>query len=321
VAREFSLDIPTSGLDDLFSTQEQREADSLEKVKIVPFDLIDDFPGHPFKVRIDDEMKKMIESVKEQGVLVPALLRPKPDGRYELVSGHRRKFAGQAVDLPGLPAVIREMDDETATIIMVDSNLQREKVLASEKAFAYRMKMEAVRRQAGRPPKENVCQVGTNLIGQRTDVVLAEKAEDSARQIQRYIRLTELIPPILSMVDDERIKFNPAVEISHMSSEKQQLLYEVMDADLCTPSHAQAIKMKQLEQEGNLSGETIIAIMAEEKGNQVEQFKIPKESITRFFAPSTKKEEIQATIVKALELYTRQRDLDVHRDGFSERER
>ena len=320
MAREFSLDIPTNGYDDLFFTQEQREADALEKVRIVPFDLIDDFPGHPFKVRIDDEMQKMIESIKVHGILVPVLLRPKSDGRYELVSGHRRKFAGQAVDLPGAPAVVREMDDDTATIIMVDSNLQREKVLTSEKAYAYKMKMEAMKRQGKRTDLTS-CQLGTKLEGERTDVVLAEKTEDSARQIQRYIRLTELIPPILSMVDDEQIKFNPAVEISHLPSDKQEFLYEVMDADECTPSHAQAIKMKQLDQEGKLSGETIMAIMAEEKGNQVELFKMPKETITRFFAPNTKKEEIQATIVKALELYTRQRDQEVQRDDNSERER
>ena len=320
MAIEFSLDMPTKGLDDLLSSREQRENDALEKVRIVPFDLIDDFPGHPFKVRIDDEMQKMIESVKEHGILVPLLLRPKPDGRYELVSGHRRKFAGQAVDLPGVSAVVRDMDDDTATIIMVDSNLQREKVLASEKAFAYKMKMEAMKRQGKRTDLTS-CQVGTKLEGERTDVALAEKTEDSARQIQRYIRLTELIPPILSMVDDEQIKFNPAVEISHLPAEKQEFLYEVMDADECTPSHAQAIKMKQLDQEGNLSNDAIMTIMAEEKGNQIEQFKIPRDSITRFFAPNTKKEEIQATIVKALELYTKQQSREQDREGFVERER
>jgi len=312
--------MPTKGIDDYFTTQEQREADALEKVRVIPFELIDDFPSHPFKVRIDDEMKKMIESVKEQGILVPALLRPKADGRYELVSGHRRKLAGLAIDLPGLPAVVREMSDDAATIIMVDSNLQREKVLASEKAFAYKMKMEAMKRQGQRTDLTSG-QLDPKLPSQRTDEIIAENADDSASQIKRFIRLTALIPPILDMVDDERIKFNPAVELSYLPEEKQKILFEVMGAEQSTPSHAQAIKMKQLEQKGELSGETIMSIMAEEKGNQIEQFKLPKRSIDRFFAPNTKKEEIQATIVKALEFYTKQRYLEASRDLGDERER
>jgi len=312
--------MPTKGLDDLLSSREQRENDALEKVRIVPFDLIDDFPGHPFKVRIDDEMQKMIESVKEHGILVPLLLRPKPDGRYELVSGHRRKFAGQAVDLPGVSAVVRDMDDDTATIIMVDSNLQREKVLASEKAFAYKMKMEAMKRQGKRTDLTS-CQVGTKLNGERTDEAIAEKVDDSARQIQRFINLTKLIPPILDMVDEERIKFSPAVEISHLPAEKQEILYDFMTTEQRTPSYAQALMMKQLKNEEKLSDETILSIMAEEKGNQIEQFKLPKTSIDRFFRPGAKKEEIQATIIKALELYVRQRAIDLGRDVGDERER
>ena len=320
MAKGFAIDMPTKGYVDLFTTQEQREYDALEKVEIIPFDLIDDFPDHPFKVRNDSDMEKMIESVKEQGILVPVLLRPKPDGRYEIVAGHRRKFAGEIAGLPGLPAVVREMSDDAAIIIMVDSNLQREKVLVSEKAFAYKMKMDAMKRQGKRSDLTSG-QVGPKLIGYRTDEAIAENADDSARQIKRFIRITELIPPILDMVDDERIKFNPAVEISFLPIDKQKILYEVMDADDCTPSYAQAIKMKQLEQEGGLSGEAIVSIMAEEKGNQVEQFKIPKKSIEHFFPSGTKKEDIQDTIVKALDLYTQQRGREISRDRSDERER
>jgi ParB family chromosome partitioning protein len=293
------IEMPSKGLDDLFTTQAEREDTGQEKVRIVPFELIDDYPDHPFRVRMDEEMKAMIESVKEHGVLVPALLRPKPGGRYEMVAGHRRKFAGEVASLPGLPSVVREMGDDAATIVMVDSNLQREKILPSEKAHAYKMKMDALKKQGARTDLTSD-QVGPKL---RSNETIAIENADSISQVKRFIRLTELIPQILEMVDDEQIKFNPAVELSYLTKENQETLYEIMEAEQCKPSHAQAIRMKDIEQAGGLAKDSIISIMHEEKGNQAEQIKIPKKSIEHFFAAGTKAKEIQATIVKALELY------------------
>ena len=320
MTREFNIEMPTKGLDDLFSTQAEREDEVFEKVQRVPRNLIDGFPDHPFKVRMDDEMIKLIESVKKYGVLIPCLIRPKPDGRYEMVSGHRRDFAVGEAGITEIPAIVRQMSDEEATIIMVDSNLQREKILPSEKAFAYKMKMDAMKKKAGRPSNKNLRQLGANSFGQRTDEMIAEKSEDSARQILRYIRLTNLIPEVLEMVDNERIKFNPAVELSFLSVENQRNLYEIMDADQCTPSHDQAIRMKQAEAGGYLNKEHIFAIMQEIKGNQIEQFKIPKKSIERFFPPGAKRETVEETIVKALEIYVRHYNRTDH-DRNDERER
>ena len=316
MVRGFEIDMPKKGLDDLFSTQEQRDDDNREKVQIIPFDLLDDMPSHPFKVKMDVEMRQLIESVKQFGILVPGLVKPKSDGRYLKVAGHRRAIAGIEAGVAGLPAIVRDMSDEEAIIIMVDSNLQRERILPSEKAFAYKMKMEAMNRQ-GQRTDLTYSQVGNKLKGITSSEIFAKEVGESKNQIFRYIRLTELIPKILEMVDDERIKFNPAVEISFLSVDRQKILYEVMDANQCTPSYAQAIKMKQLEQAGSLSNETIVLIMEEEKGNQIEQFKLPKKTIERFFPSGTRKEEMQETIIKALEIYTKQRD----RDRSDERER
>lgn len=296
-------------LDDLFSTDESRAEAQLEKViKLNPAE-ISDFPNHPFKVRQDDDMAEMVESIKKYGVLVPALVRPKEDGGYEMVAGHRRKFAASLAGVSEIPCIVRSLTDDEATIVMVDSNLQREKILPSEKAFAYKMKLEAIKRQGQR----NDLTSRPLDTKSRSDEQLAQNAPDSARQIQRYIRLTELIPPVLQMVDDGKIAFRPAVELSYLSKEQQQTLLETMECEDCTPSLAQAIKMKEFSKDGKLTDEVILSIMQEEKPNQREQFKIPKERISKYFAPGTPAQKIEDTIIKALELYRkreRQRDME-----------
>ncbi len=304
-------------VDSLFTTQTERDEAKRESVMDIPLSEISDFPNHPFKVRMDESMTEMAESVKQYGVLVPALVRPKAEGGYEMVAGHRRKKASELAGVETVPCIVRELTDEEAIIIMVDSNLQREQILPSEKAFAYQMKLDAMRRQAGRPSKENVRPLGANLIGTRSDEQLAEDSPDSARQIQRYIRLTHLVPELLDLVDNAVLKekdkqqmaLRPAVELSYLREEEQQSLFELIEAEDCTPSHAQAIKMRNFSQAGKLNDDVILSIMQEEKGNQVEQFKIPKERISRFFAPGTPAQKIEDTIVKALELYRkRQRE-------------
>lgn len=298
-------------LDDLFSTDESRAESQLEKVVTLNPAEISDFPNHPFQVRQDDDMAEMVESIKKYGVLVPALVRPKEEGGYEMVAGHRRKFAAALAGIAEIPCIVRNLTDDEATIVMVDSNLQREKILPSEKAFAYKMKLEAMKRQAGRPSKENLRPLDTNLIGTRSDEQLAKNSPDSARQIQRYIRLTELIPPVLQMVDDGKIAFRPAVELSYLSKEQQKSLYNTMEREDCTPSLAQAIKMKEFSKDGKLTDEVILSIMQEEKPNQKEQFKMPKERISKYFAPGTPAQKIEDTIIKALDLYRRrQRDME-----------
>lgn len=298
-------------LDDLFSTDESRAETQLEKVVTLNPAEISDFPNHPFKVKQDDDMAEMVESIKKYGVLVPALVRPKEDGGYEMVAGHRRKFAAVLAGIAEIPCIVRSLTDDEATIVMVDSNLQREKILPSEKAFAYKMKLDAMKRQAGRPSKENSRPLDTNLIGTRSDEQLAKDSPDSARQIQRYIRLTELIPSVLQMVDDGKIAFRPAVELSYLSKEQQQALFETMECEDCTPSLAQAIKMKEFSRDGKLTDEVILSIMQEEKPNQKEQFKMPKERINKYFAPGTPPQKIEDTIIKALDLYRkRQRDME-----------
>ena len=304
-------DLGMTPLDDLFSTENDRADSQLEKVVTLNPAEISDFPNHPFQVRQDDDMAEMVESIKKYGVLVPALVRPKEDGGYEMVAGHRRKFAAALAGIAEIPCIVRSLTDDEATIVMVDSNLQREKILPSEKAFAYKMKLDAMKRQAGRPSKENSRPLDTNLIGTRSDEQLAKDSPDSARQIQRYIRLTELIPSVLQMVDDGKIAFRPAVELSYLSKEQQQALFETMECEDCTPSLAQAIKMKEFSREGKLTDEVILSIMQEEKPNQKEQFKMPKERISKYFAPGTPAQKIEDTIIKALDLYRkRQRDME-----------
>lgn len=296
-------------LDDLFSTDESRAEAQLEKVVTLNPADISDFPNHPFKVRQDEAMAEMVDSVKQYGVLVPALVRPKADGGYEMVAGHRRKCAATLAGITEMPCIVRNLTDDEATIIMVDSNLQRETILPSEKAFAYKMKLEAMKRQGQRSDLTSR-PVDTKS---RSDEQLAKDSPDSARQIQRYIRLTELISSVLDMVDSGKIAFRPAVELSYLSKEQQQSLYDTMECEDCTPSLAQAIKMKEFSRDGKLTEEVILSIMQEEKPNQREQFKMPKERISKYFAPGTPAQKIEDTIIKALELYRRrerQRDME-----------
>lgn len=299
-------------LDDLFSTDESRAEAQLEKVVTLNPADISDFPNHPFKVKQDEAMAEMVDSVKLYGVLAPALVRPKADGGYEMVAGHRRKCAATLAGITEMPCIVRNLTDDEATIIMVDSNLQRETILPSEKAFAYKMKLEAMKRQGQRSDLTST-PLEPKLKGSRSNEELAASSPDSRSQIQRYIRLTELIPPVLDMVDSGKIAFRPAVELSYLSKEQQQSLYDTMECEDCTPSLAQAIKMKEFSRDGKLTVEVILSIMQEEKPNQREQFKMPKERISKYFAPGTPAQKIEDTIVKALELYRRrerQRDME-----------
>lgn len=306
-------DLGMTPLDDLFSTDESRAESQFEKVVTLNPAEISDFPNHPFKVKQDDAMAEMVESVRKYGVLVPALVRPKEEGGYEMVAGHRRKFAAALAELTEIPCIVRNLTDDEATIIMVDSNLQRETILPSEKAFAYKMKLDAMKRQGQRSDLTSA-PMEPKLKGSRSNEELAANSPDSRSQIQRFIRLTELIPPVLQMVDDGKIAFRPAVEPSYLSKEQQKSLYSTMECEDCTPSLAQAIKMKGFSKDGKLTDEVILSIMQEEKPNQKEQFKMPKERISKYFAPGTPAQKIEDTIIKALELYRkRQRDREAGR--------
>ncbi len=300
-----------TSLDSLFTTQEQRDEAKRDSVQDIPISQISDFPEHPFKVKQDEAMLEMAESVRQYGVLVPGLVRQLEDGSYQMVSGHRRKLASRLAGLDTLPCIVRDLTDDEAIIVMVDSNLQREKVLPSEKAFAYKMKLEAMRRQAGRPSKGNSAPVGQNFGGKTSRDLLAAESPDSHSQIQRYIRLTYLLPEILAMVDDSKIAFRPAVELSYLAEKEQRILYDAMGHADCTPSLAQAIKMKSFSREGKLSEAVIRSIMAEEKPNQKEQFRIPKERISKYFKPGTPARTMEDTIIKALDYYRkRQREME-----------
>lgn len=316
----FNLNLPS--LDDLFTTEAEREDAKLEKVVLLPPEDISEFPNHPFQVRMDEAMKEMAQSVRENGVLVPALVRPKEGGGYEMVSGHRRKRAAELAGLREIPCIIRNLTDDQAIVIMVDSNLQREQILPSEKAFAYKMKLDAMKRQGQRT--DLTCEPAAHkLKGAKSRDLLAEQVGESKDQIRRYIRLTNLIPEILELVDNSVLKdpemlqiaLRPAVELSYLRKEEQADLFFIMDEMDCTPSHAQAIKMRQMSEaktgEERLSKDAMAVIMEEEKGNQKEQFKIPKERISKYFAPGTPAQKIEDTIIKALELYRkRQRSLE-----------
>lgn len=305
MAKELKLNLPPA--DDLFTTQEERDDAKRERVIDLPLHEIHDFPNHPFKVRMDDDMLEMAESVKKYGVLVPGLVRPRDGGGYEMVAGHRRKMASGLAEHGTMPCLIRDLTDDEAVIIMVDSNLQREKILPSEKALAYKMKLEAIRRQAGRPSKNNSATVLQNYGGKTSRELLAEKSSDSHEQIRKYIRLTELIPQVLEMVDAGKIAMRPAVELSYLPPEQQQTLLDEMVAEERTPSHVQAMKMRKFSEEGRLGEDVIHSIMQEEKPNQVEQFKMPRDKINKFFPVGTPAQKIEDTIVKALELW-RQRE-------------
>ena len=298
-----------TSVDSMFTTQEERDNAQRSYVIDLPAAEISDFPNHPFKVRMDESMMELADSVKQHGILVPSLVRPMPDGSYQMVSGHRRKRAAELAELPTVPCIVRELTDDEAIIIMVDSNLQREQVLPSEKAFAYKMKLDALKRQGQRtdltsaPPGPK----------SRSNKELAEQSPDGVTQIKRYIRLTNLTPELLDMVDNSVLKekgqlqmaLRPAVELSYLSKDEQNALMEVMEGEDCTPSHAQAIKMREFSEKGKLNPDVILSIMQEEKPNQVEQFKIPRNRIDKFFPAGTPAQKIEDTIVKALEMYRR----------------
>jgi ParB family chromosome partitioning protein len=288
--------------DDLFTTQEERDDMLREKVLNIPLEEIDGFPDHPFQVRADDEMRELVENIREHGVLTPAIARQKDDGRYELVSGHRRRMASELAGLKTLPTIVREMDRDAAIVFMVNANMQREHVLPSEKGKAYRMKLEAMKRQAGRPT-ENSAPVVQNYGGKTSREIIAENSGDSHEQVRRYIRLTELIPEMLQMVDEGRMAFRPAVELSYLAEEEQRDLLDKMDLEQATPSLAQAIKLKQFAQEGRLNGDVALSIMREQKPNQVEKIKIPRDKLSRYFDSGTPVAQIEETIIKALEMY------------------
>ena len=311
-----------TSVDELFTTQEIREEAKLERVVNLSSAEISDFPNHPFKVRMDEEMLQMAESVKQHGVLVPVLVRPKENGGYEMVSGHRRKCAAELAEMSEIPCIVRNLTDDEAVIVMVDSNLQRETILPSEKAFAYKMKLEAMKRQGYRTDLTSA-PLGSKLIGTRSNLELAAESPDGKTQIQRYIRLTSLIPDLLDLVDNTVLKekdklqmaLRPAVELSYLKESEQEDLCRIITEADCTPSHAQAIKMRKMseakEPEERLDKDVFLSIMEEEKPNQVEQFKIPKERISKYFAPGTPAQKIEDTIVKALELYRkRQRSME-----------
>ena len=299
-----------TSVDDLFTTQEERDAAKREAVVDIPLSEISDFPNHPFKVRLDEAMMEMADSIRQYGVLVPGMVRPKESGGYEMVAGHRRKMASELAQKPTMPCLVRYLTDDEAIIIMVDSNLQREKILPSEKAFAYKMKLEAMRRQQGERTDLTSVPPGQKL-GKTSREMLADNSPDSNTQIQRYIRLTYLIPPLLDMVDDGKIAMRPAVELSYLPENEQTTLHEMMELEDCTPSHAQTIKMRQFSESGKLTEEVILSIMQEEKPNQKEQFRMPRERISKYFPTGTPAQKIEDTIVKALDMYyKRQRSME-----------
>ncbi len=302
---ESKRSIKLTSLDDLFSTEESRAEAEKERVQDIPIAEIDGFPDHPFHVDMDDAMSEMVESVKRFGVLSPAVARQKDDGRYELISGHRRKKACELAGMEKMPVIVRNMDRDEAIIFMVDSNLQRERLLPSEKAFSYKMRLEAMKRKAGRPSKENASPLATNYSSGRSDLDLAQIVGEGKDNIRRYIRLTELTPDLLQIVDDGKIAFRPAVELSYLTKEEQASLHEAMESEDCTPSLAQAIKIKKFSQEGRLNDDVILSILSEEKPNQREVYRLPKERIDKYFPKGTPSEKIEEIICKALELYRR----------------
>ena len=295
-------DFTLTKLDDLFTTQAQRDEEQLSKIRDIPLELIDDFPDHPFKVRDDEDMMQLVESVKERGVITPATVRQKEDGRYELVSGHRRKRACELAGFETLRSEIVDLNRDEATILMVESNFQRSEILPSEKAFAYKMRLEAMKRQAGRPRKENVSPVGTNL---RTDEQIAQETGDSRNQIHRYVRLTNLVPELLEFVDEGRIKMRPAVELSYLDEDCQRDVVDEIDLNDATQSHDQTIRMRKLFNEGNLTTEAIHAVMSEEKPNQKEKIVLRGDRVRQLIPKNIPVSQTEDFVCKALEHYNK----------------
>lgn len=301
--------IELKSVDDLFATEESRADAQREKVQNIPLGELHPFRNHPFKVKDDAAMQDTVDSVREYGVLVPAIARPDPSGGYELIAGHRRHHASELAGKETMPVIVRDLDDDAATIIMVDSNLQREELLLSERAFAYKMKLDAMKRQAGRPMKENRDQVGHNFSGKRTVELIAENAPDSRNQIQRYIRLTELIPELLDMVDERKIAFNPAVELSYLKKEEQTLLLEAMDSEQATPSLSQAQRLKKFSLQKMLSLEVMRAVMSEEKKTDLDRVTLKNETLRKYFPKSYTPKQMEDTIIKLLEGWYKKRQL------------
>ena len=293
--------------DEIFSTEESRADAAREKVMEIPLSELYAFRDHPFKVQDDERMLDTAQSIREYGVLVPAIARPRKDGGYELISGHRRKRGCELAGLETMPVIVRDMDDDAATIVMVDSNIQRESLLPSERAFAYRMKLEAMKRKAGRTSKDNRDQVGHNFRGKRSVDLLAENAPDSRNQIQRFIRLTKLIPQLLDMVDEKKIAFNPAVELSYLKSEEQTELLDAMESEQATPSLSQAQRLKKFSQEGHLSIDVMRAIMSEEKKHDLDRVTIGSDKLQKYFPKSWTPAQMETQIIKLLESWHRKR--------------
>ncbi len=304
--------VELASVDDLFSTEESRADAGREKVVEISLSELHPFKGHPFKVKDDDAMMETADSIRQYGVLVPAIARPDPSGGYELVAGHRRHRASELAEKETMPVIVRDLDDDAATIIMVDSNLQRESLLPSERAFAYKMKLDAMKRQAGRPSKENCSQVG-NDFGKKSSEVLAEQVGQSKNQIFRYIRLTELIPELLNMVDEKKIALNPAYELSFLKKEEQTQLLDAMDSEQATPSLSQAQRLKKFSQEGHLSIDVMRAIMGEEKKSDLDKVTFTSDTLRKYFPKSYTPARMQETIIKLLEQWQKKRQRDQER--------
>ena len=301
--RKSDFTLPT--LDDLFSTQELRDDAKLSKIRDIPLELIDDFPDHPFKVRDDEDMIQLVESVKERGVITPATVRQKEDGRYELISGHRRKRACELAGFENLRCEVVDLDRDAATVLMVESNYQRSQILPSEKAFAYKMRLEAMKRQAGRPSKENSVPVAQNYEGKTSRELLGEQVGESQDQVRRYIRLTNLVPELLDLVDEGKIKMRPAVELSYLDEDCQRAVVDEIDLNQATPSHAQTIRMRQFFTDGKLTPEVISAIMSEEKPNQREKIVLRGDKVRSLIPKNIPLAQTEDYVVKALEHYNR----------------
>jgi parB-like partition proteins len=303
--RKSDFTLPTNTLDELFSTQEERNDAKLSKIRDIPLELIDDFPDHPFKVRDDEDMIQLVESVKERGVITPATVRQKEDGRYELISGHRRKRACELAGFEALRCEVVDLDRDAATVLMVESNYQRSQILPSEKAFAYKMRLEAMKRQAGRPSKENSVPVAQNYEGKTSRELLGEQVGESQDQVRRYIRLTNLVPELLDLVDEGKIKMRPAVELSYLDEDSQRAVVDEIDLNQCTPSHDQTIRMRKFFTDGKLTPEVVSAIMGEEKPNQREKIVLRGDKVRSLIPKNIPVSQTEDYVVKALEHYSR----------------
>lgn len=303
--RKSDFTLPTNTLDELFSTQEERDDAKLSKIRDIPLELIDDFPDHPFKVRDDEDMIQLVESVKERGVITPATVRQKEDGRYELISGHRRKRACELAGFEALRCEVVDLDRDAATVLMVESNYQRSQILPSEKAFAYKMRLEAMKRQAGRPSKENSVPVAQNYEGKTSRELLGEQVGESQDQVRRYIRLTNLVPELLELVDEGKIKMRPAVELSYLDEDSQRAVVDEIDLNQCTPSHDQTIRMRKFFTDGKLTPEVVSAIMGEEKPNQREKIVLRGDKVRSLIPKNIPVSQTEDYVVKALEHYSR----------------